>query len=120
MEKLTDIQEESFAALDESLTQFSTPLDDGTSRRIYLHRGEHDVLQVRYQKLETVIGPRLTLRLFQPKTDVLPLEKITGDPTALSTFKSWLTKKSGLFLVCKLCVPLSAESYKRQKRLVFK
>jgi excisionase family DNA binding protein len=99
IERLTDIQEDSFVALDESLVQFSTPLDDGASRRIYLHRGENDVLQVRYQKLETVVGPRLTLRLFQPKTDVLPIEKITSDPTALSTFKSWLTKKSGLFLV---------------------
>ncbi len=126
MEKLTAIQEDSFKELDDSLTKMSTSLDDGASRRIYLHRGEEDVLQVRYQKLETITGPRLTLRLWQPEKDVLPLEKITGDKNALANFKNWLTKPSGLILISgangsgkTTTVYSLINEYKNQDRLVF-
>ncbi len=126
METLTAIQEDSFKELDDSLTKISTSLDEGASRRIYLHRGEEDVLQVRYQKLETVTGPRLTLRLWQPEKDVLPLEKITGDANALANFKSWLTKPSGLILVSgasgsgkTTTIYSLINEYKNQGRLVF-
>lgn len=126
LKKLTTIQEDSFNELDDSLTKISTALDDGASRRIYLHRSEEDVLQIRYQKLETVTGPRLTLRLWQPEKDVLPLEKITGDTSALATFKSWLTKPSGLILVSgangsgkTTTVYSLINEYKNQGRLVF-
>ena len=126
MEKLTDIQEESFAELDISLNKISTALEDGSSRRMHLHRGEQDVLQVRYQKLETVTGPRLTLRLYQPESDVMPLEKITGDPGVLSNFKDWITKKSGLILVSGVTgsgktttIYSLLNEFKNQGRLVF-
>ncbi len=126
METLTAIQEDSFKELDDSLTKISTSLDEGASRRIYLHRGEVDVLQVRYQKLETVTGPRLTLRLWQPEKDVLPLDKITGDANALANFKSWLTKPNGLILVSgangsgkTTTIYSLINEYKNQGRLVF-
>jgi len=126
MEKLTDIQEESFAELDSSLNKISTALDDESSRRIYLHRGEEDALQVRYQKLETVTGPRLTLRLYQPEADVMPLERITGDAKVLSNFKSWLNAKNGLILVSgatgsgkTTTVYSLINEFKNQCRLVF-
>jgi type IV pilus assembly protein PilB len=99
MEKLAAVQEESFLELDDSLTKISTAIDDGASRRLYLHRGEEDVLQVRYQKLETVTGPRLTLSLWQPEKDVLPLDKITSDIQVLANFKNWLAKKGGLIII---------------------
>lgn len=126
MEKLTDIQEESFAELDSSLNKISTALEDVNSRRIYLHRGDDDVLQVRYQKLETVTGPRLTLRLYQPEADVMPLEKITGEEKVLAHFKKWLKKKNGLILVSGAAgsgktttVYSLLNEFKNQGRLVF-
>lgn len=127
METLTAIQEDSFKELDDSLTNNSTSLDEGNSRRIYLHRGEDDVLQVRYQKLETVAGPRLTLRLWKTEKDVLPLEKITGgDENALAQFKNLLTKKSGLTLISgangsgkTTTIYSLINEFKNQGRLVF-
>lgn len=126
MQKLTDIQEESFAEIDHTLNKISTALDDESSRRIYLHRGEQDVLQVRYQKLQTVTGPRLTLRLYQPESDVLPLEKISSDKKVLSNFKNWLTKKNGLILVSgatgsgkTTTIYSLLNEFKNQGRLVF-
>lgn len=126
LEKLTDIQEESFVELDQALNKISTALDDGSSRRIYLHRGDDDVLQVRYQKLETVTGPRLTLRLYQPETDVMPLEKISGSEEVRTEFKKWLTKGSGLILVSgangsgkTTTIYSLLNEYRKQGRLVF-
>ena len=99
MEKLSTIQEDSFQELDDSLNSISTPIDHDDSRRIYLHRGETDVLQVKYQRLNMVSGAHLTLRLWQPEKDVLPLEKITSDSDVLNEYKNWLKKKSGIFIV---------------------
>lgn len=99
METLSSIQEDTFAEIDESIKKNSTAREDGSTRRLYLHRSDEDVLQVIYHKIETVTGPRLTLRLWQPEKDVLPLEKITGDKEVLNQFKSWLEKQSGLFFV---------------------
>lgn len=71
-------------------------------------------------------GPRLTLRLWQPEKDVLPLEKITGDASALAHFKNWLTKPSGLILVSgangsgkTTTIYSLINEYKNQGRLVF-
>ncbi|MGZ3775437.1 MAG: ATPase, T2SS/T4P/T4SS family [Bdellovibrio sp.] len=99
LEKLTTIQEDSFNELDSSIATISTVVEDETSRRLYLHRGEEDVLQVKYQKIETITGPRVTLRLWQPEKDVLPLEKITGDKQVLAQFHNWLHKRSGLIII---------------------
>ncbi|MBY0552917.1 Flp pilus assembly complex ATPase component TadA [bacterium] len=103
IEKLISIQEESFKLIDDSLTRISIGVDSSNSKRINLLRdhtkSEADVLQVKYQKLETVTGPRLTLRLWQTEKDVLPLEKITGDKTVLETFKKMATKTNGLIIV---------------------
>ena len=99
LQVLTSIQEETFAELNQSLNQISSSLDTEHSRRLYLHRSEEDVLQVRYQKIQTVTGPRLTLRIYQPEKDVLPLERITSDKTVLEKFKKWTTKTSGLIFI---------------------
>lgn len=103
MEKLTSIQEESFKKIDESLSQISIGSQKGSSRRINLLResdkNDADVLQVKYQKLDTVTGPRITLRLWQTEKDVMPLEKITSDKHVLETFKKMTNKKNGLIIV---------------------
>ncbi len=99
LEKLCSIQEESFNEIDSSLNKLSTSTYDGTARRFYLHRSDEEVLQVKYHKIETVSGPRITLRLWQTEKDILPLNKITGDEQILENFKSWTKKKHGLIIV---------------------
>lgn len=103
LEKLTTIQEESFSIIDEALTQISIGFERGNSKRINLIRdnanSEADVMQVKYQKLETVTGPRVTLRLWQTEKDVMPLEKITGDKTVVENFKKMTNKRNGLIIV---------------------
>lgn len=104
MEKLTSIQEESFKIIDEALSQISIGADKASSKkRINLLRennsSDADVLQVKYQKLDTVTGPRITLRLWQTEKDVLPLDKITNDKNVIETFKKMTNKKHGLIIV---------------------
>lgn len=103
LDVLTTVQEEFFQELDKTLINESQPVGDSESRRMYFHRDDankSEALQIRYQKLETVTGPRLTLSLWQPEKDVLPLEKIvSGDKTVLEKFKSWTEKPQGLILV---------------------
>jgi excisionase family DNA binding protein len=103
MEKLISIQEESFKKIDEALAQLTVNPEEESSKRINLVRenenNEADLLQVKYQKLDTVTGPRLTLRLWQTEKDVMPLEKITADKNALDNFKAMTDKRSGLIIV---------------------
>lgn len=103
MEKLISIQEESFRVIHEALVQIAIGSDKGNSKRINLLRdnakSETDILQVKYQKLETVTGPRVTLRLWQTEKDVLPLEKITSEKEVLETFKKMTNKTNGLIIV---------------------
>lgn len=126
LEKLSSIQEDSFSEIDDTLIKISTATSDGASRRLYLHREEEDVLQVKYQKIETVTGPRVTLRLWQPEKDVVPLKKITQDKKALEVFQSWLKKNHGLILVSgstgsgkTTTVYSLLNEYKNQGRVVF-
>ncbi len=103
MEKLASLQEETFKLIDETLSKISIGADRGSEKRINLLREgkneDTDFLQVKYQKLDTVTGPRITLRLWQTEKDVMPLEKITSDKTVLDTFKKMTTKKNGLLIV---------------------
>lgn len=100
-EHLTLLQESTFKTLDEDWRQMSSAVREENMRRLHLHRGQGEVLQVRYQKIETVAGPRVTLQLWNPQQDVMPLEKITNsDPETLQIFKSWAKKKSGLIVIC--------------------
>ena len=100
LEKLTEIQEETFSALDEYWQQSSSPLHSENSRRLYLNRSAEEGLQVRYNRLETVSGPRVTLSLFNPEKDVMPLENISsGEKNVLETFRKWSQEKSGLIIL---------------------
>lgn len=103
MEKLINIQDESFKLIDDALNQIAVGNEKGNSKRINLLReseaSETDLLQVNYQKLDTVTGPRVTLRLWQTEKDVLSLDKITGDKNALESFKKMTQKRNGLIIV---------------------
>ena len=100
-EQLITIQELTFNSLDQCLRQKSIPIRDGDMRRLFLKREDGTQLQVRYQKVETVVGARLTLQIWNPQQDVLSLEKITNrNFEVLQIFKNWMQKKSGLILIC--------------------
>ncbi|MBC7456731.1 MAG: Flp pilus assembly complex ATPase component TadA [Bdellovibrionaceae bacterium] len=103
LEKLSDIQEESFIEINQSLLEASSPIGNEASRRLYLHREkdkkQSDVLQIKYQKIETVTGARVTLRLWQPEQDVPSLDKIISQPKALAHFQNWLKLNKGILLV---------------------
>jgi excisionase family DNA binding protein len=99
LDQLSTIQEDFFTELDSALQAGSSAIGDEETRRMYLHRDSDDVLQVRYQKLETVTGSRVTLRMWQPEKDVLPLEKISGNKDVLNEYKSWLKQSHGFLLV---------------------
>ncbi len=100
LEKLTAIQSETFNSINEYWQKISSPLQSEKNRRLYLNRSAEEGLQIRYNRLDTVSGPHITLSLFNPEQDVLPLEKIcAGDDSVLSTFRDWAKKSSGLIVL---------------------
>lgn len=126
LENLTSIQEELFHQLDKSFQSASTRIHADDSRRMYLQRSEEDAVQVRYQRLETVTGPRLTLRLWRPDRDIPALEKIVAEKAARETIERWLKADSGIIVVTgasgsgKTTTTLSTlDSLRKQGRVVF-
>jgi type IV pilus assembly protein PilB len=126
IQQLTNIQEELFGQIDQSLQTLSSPLSDENSRRLYLQRSDEEAIQVRYQKLETVTGPRVTLRLWQPEKDILPIERIGADVSTLKTFKKWLGETHGVIIVTgssgsgkTTTMYAFLEELKKQDRVVF-
>lgn len=98
-EKLTKIEEGVFQLMDDYWIEHSTPVKNEHSRRIYLHRSEEDVLQVRYQKVETVSGPCLTLTLLQPKLAYFDFEQIGLEADQKVMLKKWSSSQKGLIIV---------------------
>jgi excisionase family DNA binding protein len=98
-EAQTNIEESLLKILDDSWIEQSASLKTEDTRRLYLHRSEEEVLQVRYQKVETISGPHITLMLLQPAKDILSFEEIGLDQTQSKSLASWSQKSSGLILV---------------------
>lgn len=98
-EKITKIEEGVFRLMDDFWVENSTPIKTAHSRRIYLHRSEEDVLQIRYQKVETISGPTLTLTLLQPKLAYFDFEQIGLEPEQKATLKKWSDAQKGLIIV---------------------
>jgi excisionase family DNA binding protein len=97
-EKISSVSEEFFQKLDEAFNQTSSSMKENGARRAYFQR-DSESIQIRYQKLETMTGPRLTLQIWQPKTDVLPFEKIVGDVSIRDRFKKWADAKNGIIVL---------------------
>jgi type IV pilus assembly protein PilB len=96
---LAEIQESTFQSLDLAWRQNSAPTQGEDTRRMYLTKN-HQALQIRYQKIETISGPRVTLRLWNPQEDILSLEKIAdGHAETLKTLKIWSQKSFGLIVI---------------------
>ena len=98
-EKLTKIEEGVFRLMDDFWVDHTTPIKNEHSRHIYLHRSEEDVLQIRYQKVETVSGPCLTLTLLQPKLAYFDFEQLGLERVQKDLLKKWSEAPKGLIIV---------------------
>lgn len=99
-EQLTKLDEPLFRAIDENWQANSAPIRDPNMRRLYMYRGDKEVLHVRYQRLETITGPHVTLRLHNNSQDTLALEKLKIPERELGQIKNWLSQSHGLIVVC--------------------
>lgn len=96
---VTTIQPDLFQQLDQAFRNLSTSLYDENSRRAYLRRSTEDSLQLIYQRVETVGGPCLSIRVFELDLEIPHLDKITPNKEDLATFTQWLEKRHGIIVV---------------------
>jgi excisionase family DNA binding protein len=103
LEHLIELPADAFEALDRQWSTASQPTRTSRSRRMYIERergaaDERDALQVRYQKLETLAGDRLTLQLLRTDPGYISLSRVAHgqDEQQLQT---WLTASHGLILI---------------------
>lgn len=99
LEEVLGLDPEAFAALDTEWTRASQPIRDDARRRFFLERGAPaERLQVRYRRLDTLAGPRLTLRLLRAANQGATLDRIaTGD--VVKALRRWCGASHGLVLV---------------------
>ncbi|MEE2779367.1 MAG: ATPase, T2SS/T4P/T4SS family [Myxococcota bacterium] len=91
-----------FSALDRQLTSRSTPVRTENKRRLFLDRKTSagvESLQVRYQKLETFSGERLTLNIIPQSRMPRSVDDITDSPEEAATLRRWSQAPKGLVLV---------------------
>jgi excisionase family DNA binding protein len=100
LEKVVEVPEGTLEVLDEQWRRGSKPMRSEDHRRLFLEREDDGAarLQVRYQKLETLQGERLTLRLLpEDKSDVGIEDIASGDDAERL---HWVCEQShGLMLV---------------------
>ncbi|MEZ4458981.1 MAG: ATPase, T2SS/T4P/T4SS family [bacterium] len=102
LEPLLHLPRETFDALDDAWTTVSREVQGPNRRRIYVARGEGDDtqrVQVKYQRIETLSGPRITLRLIQESNFPPSFARIAPDGTDAATLERWASKPHGLVLV---------------------
>lgn len=72
---------------------------ENSTYRIFLKRDSEE-LQIKYHSIDTVVGLKVTMTLWNPKKDVMPLEKICGsDIKSLNKFKDMSKRRQGLIIV---------------------
>ena len=99
---LHPISSGAFDALDHHLVAASQPLRRQAKRRLYLERAGKDGterLQVRYQKLETFSGDRVTLRLVPEGRFPQEIDIITARDEDTERLRRWSHAKHGLILI---------------------
>ncbi|MFU8805033.1 MAG: ATPase, T2SS/T4P/T4SS family [Bradymonadaceae bacterium] len=106
LERLTELSPSAFESLDRQWQEQSQAMRHPMSRRLILEREKSgdendDVcsrIQVRYQKLETTAGDRLTLRLLREDRIVTSLADITRDEEELETLRRWALATDGIVI----------------------
>lgn len=102
LETLRELPRSAFEAVDRHLSSASQPTRRKSRRRLFLDRTsgtDTERLQVRYQKLETIAGERLTLGLLQEARFPTSVADITNGEDEAATLRRWSAATRGLVLV---------------------
>ena len=102
LETLEQLSPAAFAALDRHLASASQATRRESRRRLFLERSGDDGperLQVRYQKMETIAGERLTLGLLREARFPTSLNDITTSDGDTETLRRWSAAARGIVLV---------------------
>lgn len=128
LEQLTLISEDLFLALDESWKSNSQSIHREDSRRLHLlrenqQRNSEEVVQVRYEKLQTANGPRLLLRIWSAEKVAPSLERAVQDEATRQSFLKWLSRTHGMIVIAggpasgKTTTALSVLRHLQEQRL---
>ncbi len=98
VEPIADLDPDRFEALDRAWTVASRPVRGEDKRRLFLERADERV-QVRYRRLETFSGTRVTLRFVRESTMRLTIDGIAPEPADNAALRGWLQASHGLVLV---------------------
>ncbi|MCP4872341.1 MAG: Flp pilus assembly complex ATPase component [Proteobacteria bacterium] len=98
LEPVRDLDGDTFDALDRAWTAASRPVRGQEKRRLFLER-EGERLQVRYRRLETFSGSRVTLRFVRESKMRLTLDGIAPEPADRAVLESLTGASHGLVLV---------------------
>jgi excisionase family DNA binding protein len=101
MKKMITIAESLFERLHRSFIDLSTPLQDNDARRAMIKNGNKQI-QIQSQKIATLNGTRITLRIVPNNIKLFTLDKITSDAATKDTFTDWLKQESGIIFVSGL------------------
>lgn len=102
LETLFELPALTFESLDSEWTKSSSPVRGDLKRRLFLereHKGKVDRVQVRYQKLETLAGSRVVLRLLPENTFAMEVGVIAPDADDAKTLRTWMNASHGLMLI---------------------
>ncbi|WP_249755839.1 ATPase, T2SS/T4P/T4SS family [Microvenator marinus] len=102
LETLFELPALTFESLDSEWTKSSKPVRGDLKRRLFLERdqkGKTDRVQVRYQKLETLAGSRVVLRLLPENTFAMEVDVIAPEAEDAQTLRKWMNATHGLVLI---------------------
>ena len=95
---LRHLDPETFEALDRAWVARSRPIRDPSQRRLFVER-DGERVQVRYRKLETFSGDRVTLRFVRQSRMRLSIDGIAPDPADNAELRRWCAASHGLVIV---------------------
>jgi excisionase family DNA binding protein len=102
LETLTTLSAEVFDALDREWIRRSRPVRGERKRRLFLERGEGAEvvrLQVRYRRVETFLGERITLRLLREDRMHTSIDRIAPLPADADALRRFCVASHGLVLI---------------------
>jgi len=102
LEKVARLPADAFDALDREWSRRSRPVRSETKRRLFLERdadGRVGRLQVRYRRLETFGGERVTLRLLREDRERVSIDRIAPAPTDAEALRRLCGFRHGVVLM---------------------
>ena len=98
LKNLLTIQPSLATQIDQLFSDLTFAQQDDYARRAYL-RNETDTIQLSYQKIDTLNGPHITLKLDKIISHVPTLAAITPDEQDRARFNTWLERPHGVIAV---------------------